>query len=66
MGAMVSAFDFFPPPPNPKVKTVCGIISYNGRMRITFANITRSTELERVMLKHLAEAGIHVKILNIK
>ncbi len=66
MGAMVSGLDFFPPPPNPKVKTVCGIISYDGRMRITFANITRSTELERVMLKHLAEAGIHVKILNIK
>lgn len=64
--AMVSALEFIPPPPNPKVKTVCGIISYDGRLRITFPNITRSTELERVMLKHLADAGIHVKILNNK
>ena len=66
MEAMVSDLEFIPPPPNPKVKTVCGIISYDGRLRITFANITHSTELERVMLKHLADAGIHVKILNNK
>lgn len=66
MGAMVNALEFIPPPPNPKVKTVCGIISYDGRLRITFANITHSTELERVMLKHLADAGMHVKILNNK
>lgn len=64
MGEWVTALEFIPPPPNPKVKAGCGIISYNGNLRITFVNITLSTELEKVMLRHLTGEGIRVKIVS--
>lgn len=64
MTEMVDHIEIIPPPPNPKIKVCAAIVSYRDRLRITFCNITKSNELERLILKHYADAGIHVKILN--
>ena len=64
MGEMINYFELIPPPPNPKVKVTIALISYKEKVRICFCNITQSHELERNILKHLSDAGIHVKILN--
>ena len=64
MSELVEAFELISPPPNPKVKVGCALISYKNKLRITFSNITQSPELERRFFKHLTEAGIHVRILN--
>jgi NRPS condensation-like uncharacterized protein len=64
MEDMVDSFELIPPPPNLKVKINCALVSYKDKLRICFSNITQSRELERHILKHLSDAGIHVKILN--
>jgi len=64
MEEIVDSFEFIPTPPNKKVKVVCALVSYRDKLRICFSNITQSNELERHILRHLADAGIHVKILN--
>jgi hypothetical protein len=64
MKDMVDSLEIIPPPPNPNVKVNCGMVSYNDKLRICFSNITESHELERLIFKHLTDAGIHVKILN--
>ena len=64
MEDMVDSFELIPPPPNPNVKVNSALVSYKDKLRICFSNITESHELERLILKHLADAGIHVKILN--
>jgi NRPS condensation-like uncharacterized protein len=64
MEDMVDSFELIPPPPNPNVKISCALVSYKDKLRICFCNITESRELERLILKYLSDAGIHVKILN--
>jgi len=64
MENMVDSFELIPPPPNANVKVGCALVSYKNKLRISFCNITESCELERHILKHLSDAGIHVKILN--
>ena len=64
MEDMVDSFELIPPPPNPKVKVNTALVSFKGKMRICFSNITQSREFERHVLKYLSDAGIHVKILN--
>lgn len=64
MSEMVNNFEIISPPPNPKVKVVCALITYKNKLRISFSNITESTEIERLFFKHLSDAGIHVRILN--
>lgn len=64
MNEMVDSFELIPPPQNLKVKVGSGLVSYKDKLRICFSNITQSNELERHILKHLSDAGIHVKILN--
>ena len=66
MAEMIDSFEIIPPPPNLKVKAGSALISYKNKLRICFCNITQSLELERHILKHLADAGIHVKILDNK
>lgn len=63
MGDMIDSFGFIPPPPNKKIKVVCALVSFKDKLRICFSNITQSSELERHILKHLSDAGIHTKIL---
>ncbi|HKK42460.1 MAG TPA: hypothetical protein VJ963_08635 [Bacteroidales bacterium] len=66
MEEMIEYFELIPPPPNLKLKVGSAIISFKNKLRITFCNITLSNELERLILKHLSDSGIHVKILNNK
>lgn len=63
MEELIDSLEIIPPPPNLKVKVCCGIVSFKGYMRISFINITKSTELERLILGHFIERGIHVRIL---
>lgn len=64
MEDMIDSFELIPTPPNYKVKAGCALLSYKGKLRITFCNITQSSELERNIFTHLTDAGIHVRILN--
>jgi NRPS condensation-like uncharacterized protein len=64
MKDMIDSLEIIPPPPNPSVKVIAGLISYNDKLRICFSNITETRELERRILRHLSDAGIHVKVLN--
>jgi NRPS condensation-like uncharacterized protein len=63
MEDLVDYLEFIPPPPNPKVKVNTALISFKDKLRICFCNITQSLELERHILSHLSNTGIHVKIL---
>ena len=64
MESLVDSFELIPTPPNNKVKVCSALMSYKDKMRICFCNITQSREVERLILKHLTDAGIHVKIIN--
>lgn len=64
MEDMVDSFEITPPPPNPNVKVNLAMVSFKDRMRITFCNITKSRALERHILRHLSDSGVHVRILN--
>jgi NRPS condensation-like uncharacterized protein len=64
MEEMIDSFELIPPPPNPNVKVSIALISYKDKLRICFANVTESRELEYLILRHLSGAGIHVKILS--
>lgn len=63
MEDLVSSLEIIPPPPNPNVKVSCALVSYKDKIMVTFANITPSREVERLMLKHLTDDGIHIKII---
>jgi NRPS condensation-like uncharacterized protein len=64
MEELADAFELIPPPPNSKVKVSAALISYKEKLRICFCNVSESHELEQHILRHLSDAGIHVKILN--
>lgn len=65
MASMVNDFEIIAPPPNPKIKVCAAIVSYMDKLRISFSNITKTNELERLILRHYVEAGVNVKILNL-
>lgn len=65
MAEYADSLEIIPPPPNNKVKTTCGVVTYNNKMRMCFANISTSKELERNVLSFLASEGINVRILTI-
>lgn len=62
MEEMIDSITVIPPPPNTSVKVSFSIVTFKEKIQITFVNITRSKELERLILTHLSEAGIHIKI----
>jgi hypothetical protein len=64
MQELIESFEIIPPPPNSKVKVSCAMVSFKDKLRLCFCNITQSNELERLILKHLSDSGIHIKILN--
>ena len=64
MENLVDSFELIPTPPNKKVKVCSALMSYKDKMRICFCNITQSRDIERLILKHLSNAGMHVKIIN--
>lgn len=59
----VKSFEIIPPPPNKTVKASCGVVSYNNKLIICFANITESKELEKHFFSYLTRNGINVKLL---
>jgi NRPS condensation-like uncharacterized protein len=63
MQQLVDSFEIVPPPPNPKVKVSMAIVSYKDKMSICFCNLTQSNEIERMIIKHLTDEGIHVRII---
>lgn len=64
MEGLIDSFHIVPPPPNKQVKVSCAIVSYKDKMRLCFNNMTESNELERTILRHLSDSGVHIKILN--
>jgi len=66
MQELVDSVEIIPPPPNPNIKVSMGLVSFKDKLKICFCNISQSNELERLILKHLNDEGIRVKILNNK
>jgi hypothetical protein len=62
LGNLVKAFSLTPPPPNKGIKTSLAIVSYMDNMFFVFANITRSTDFEKLFLKFLINEGIKIKL----
>lgn len=60
----IQRFSFIPPPPNKILKINCGAVGFDGKLVVTFGNITRSKELERQFFTFLTSQGIPVKIIN--
>lgn len=52
-----------PPPPVQQLKLSCGVLSFNDRLCISFANNTVNTELEKEFFTFLALKGLKVRIL---
>jgi hypothetical protein len=64
MEELINHLEIIPPPPNLKVKVSCAVVSFKDKMRMCFCNISESNELEHLILKHLSDSGIHIKIFN--
>jgi NRPS condensation-like uncharacterized protein len=64
MGELIDYFELIPPPPNAEVKVGVAMVSFKNKLRICFSNNSQSTDLERRILKHLADENIHVRITN--
>jgi NRPS condensation-like uncharacterized protein len=64
MENLIESFDLLPTPPNERVKVTCAMVSFKGKLRISFSNITHSHGLERHFLTNLTGAGIPVRIIS--
>jgi NRPS condensation-like uncharacterized protein len=60
----VDCFIVSPPPPNKKIKISCGVVSYNDKMRITFASIAEGRVLESAFFRFLTGEGVDVRLKN--
>jgi NRPS condensation-like uncharacterized protein len=58
----IEYFILTPPPPTVKLKVVCGVIGLNDKLVLSFANISKSKELEKRFINFLVEQGIPVKL----
>lgn len=52
----------FVPPPSPVVKAKAGVLSYKGKMQITFGSLVQETDLELEFFSFLRKKGIRVRI----
>jgi NRPS condensation-like uncharacterized protein len=66
MEKYIDSFELVPTPPNKSVKISCAIVTFKNKVKLTFSNISNSTELEKHFLRHFTESGIHVKVFNNK
>jgi NRPS condensation-like uncharacterized protein len=64
INALIDYFAFIPPPPNKTLKVNCGVIGFENKLVLNFANITTSKELERLFFTFLTSQGIAVKMIN--
>lgn len=58
----IEGFDFIPAP-GPKTKCNCGLISFNGKIFISFGRNIREAEIEKHFFNILMKMGIPLKIL---
>lgn len=58
----IQRFVFIPPPANKFLKVNCGVVGFDNHLVLSFGNISRSNELERVFFTFLVNQGIAVKI----
>ncbi|MCF6407125.1 hypothetical protein L3C95_29790 [Chitinophaga filiformis] len=63
VNALIDRFIFIPPPPNKVLKVNCAVVGFQDQLVLTFGNITKSRELERLILTFLVKSGIPVKII---
>jgi NRPS condensation-like uncharacterized protein len=66
MEDLIESFDLIPTPPNTHVKISTAMVTFRNHLRLTFCNISKSTNFELHFIKHLKESGIPVKVLNNK
>ncbi|MDT8401230.1 MAG: hypothetical protein RQ743_06015 [Bacteroidales bacterium] len=59
----IEAMYMIPPPPVHTLKLSCGILSFNDKLCISFANISTNTRLEKCFFSFLATKGLNVRIL---
>lgn len=59
---LIKRFVFIPPPANKFLKVNCGVVGFDNNLVLSFGNISRSNELERIFFTFLVGQGIPVKI----
>jgi len=59
----IETLSMIPPPPVKDLKVSCGVLSFNDRLCISFANNTANNELEKDFFTFLAGKGLRVRIL---
>ncbi len=64
MEDLIESFQLVPTPPNTHVKISTAMLTFRNKIQLSFCNISRSARFEMHFLRHLTEAGAHVKILN--
>jgi NRPS condensation-like uncharacterized protein len=66
MEDLIESFDLIPTPPNTHVKISTAMVTFRNQLRLTFCNISKSTNFELHFIKHLNDSGVPVKVLNNK
>lgn len=61
LSTLIERFEFIPAS-STGLKTKAGIISYEGKMYISFGRLTRDCPIERIFFRKLRKMGIHIKI----
>ncbi len=59
----IETLSMIPPPPVKELKVSCGVLSFNDRLCISFANNTANNKLEKDFFSFLAGKGLEVRIL---
>ena len=54
----------FIPPPSKRCKAKIGMIGYNGKVYLTFGNLSSNNELEKNYFRYLRKLGIKSKIIS--
>ena len=57
----VKSYDFMVPP-NHVNRSNCGVISYGGKIRISFNRTTENSEFERVFFTYLRKQNVHITV----
>ena len=54
----------FIPPPSKRCKAKIGMIGFNGKIYLTFGNLSSNNELEKNYFRYLRKLGIKSKIIS--
>lgn len=61
LASYIESYDFMVPP-NHINKSNCGVISYNGKMRITFNRTIDNSDFERLFFTFLRRRNVHITV----